>query len=284
MSTSTVFEGLKTIHLFVREDYKTVMLPVAFLSYFATPHTTPSYYARSLLWTFLNLLYFCICNQLFDPAEDMLNKPYRPIPAGRISVDGANRLRWAVLPLCLGISWHWGVLPQCLVMLVLGSWYNQGNLGKHWVGRQGSVAIMYGALNSGAAVVACDTCGDALSTTYFLRHVLNSLMILTTIQAADFRDASGDAERGRLTLPILFPQLSRELMPALLVVWSVIVCIASTLVRTQLQAPLLVQGGFALAGLMTGMRFQLLKKPEQDRASYLWYDIWLCAAQVLTFV
>ena len=115
------------------------------------------YYTRCLAWAFINLLYFCIANQVFDPEEDALNKPWRPIPAGRISVRGANIFRALILPICLWSSWSWGVLPQCLVLVVLGSAYNDLNIGAHWASRHVSVAIMYGALNYGAARVACDS-------------------------------------------------------------------------------------------------------------------------------
>ena len=126
------------------------------LSYFAAPHTSPSYFVRSIFWTFTQLLYFCIANQVFDPEEDAVNKPWRPIPAGRISVRGANILRAVVLPVCVALSWRWDVLPQCITMIILGSAYNDFNLGAHWAPRHASVAVMYGALNSGAAHVACD--------------------------------------------------------------------------------------------------------------------------------
>lgn len=103
---------------------------------------------------------------------------------------------------------------------------------------------------------------------YLLRHILNSLVILTTIQAADFRDADGDAARGRSTIPLVWPTFSRQSMPALLVLWSLAVCAVSTF-GTQTA----VQVAFALAGLGTGLRFQLLTTPKHDRLSYLWYDV-----------
>ncbi|VDB92140.1 unnamed protein product [Peniophora sp. CBMAI 1063] len=270
-------EHAKTIHLFVQADYKTVMLPVTLLSYFAAPHTTPVYFARSIAWTFLQLLYFCIANQVFDPEEDALNKPWRPIPAGRITVRSANILRAAILPVCVALSWYWGVLPQCLVMILLGSAYNDFNIGAHWAPRHASVAVMYGALNSGAAHVACDVCYNGIEVINILRHTLNALVILTTIQAADFRDAEGDAARGRSTIPLRWPSLARPSMPVLLFIWSAVVCALSS-------AQGIVRTIFAIMGLATGLRFQYMTTPKQDRRSYLWYDIWLCVAQVLPFV
>ncbi|KZV62337.1 hypothetical protein PENSPDRAFT_758779 [Peniophora sp. CONT] len=274
---TSIFRHAKTIHLFVQADYKTVILPVTLISYFATPHTSPLHFSRSIIWAFIQLLYFCIANQVFDPEEDALNKPWRPIPAGRISVRGANILRAVILPVCIALSWNWGVLPQCFVLVALGSVYNDFNLGAHWAPRHASVAIMYGALNSGAAHVACDICPHGLDTVNLFRHTLNALVILTTIQAADFRDAEGDAARGRSTIPLRWPSLARLSMPALMIVWSAVVCAVSS-------AQLVVEATLLLMGLATGMRFQYLTTPKQDRRSYLWYDLWLCVAQVLPFV
>ncbi|KZV62341.1 hypothetical protein PENSPDRAFT_712055 [Peniophora sp. CONT] len=263
----SIFEHAKTIHLFVQADYKTVMLPVTLLSYFAAPHTSPIHLARSVVWTFMQLLYFCIANQVFDPEEDSLNKPWRPIPAGRISVRGANILRAAVLPVCIALSWYWGVMPQCIAGTLLGSAYNDFNFGAHWAPRHASVAVMYAVLHSGAAHVACDSCSDELNVNNLFRHTVSALVILTTIQAADFRDAEGDAARGRSTIPLCWPSLARPSMPMLMLVWSVVVCMLSSAQGTFWHAI------FTLLGLAIGLRFQYLTTPKHDRRSYLWYNV-----------
>jgi hypothetical protein len=46
---------------------------------------------------------------------------------------------------------------------------------------------------------------------------------LTTIHTQDYRDASGDAAAGRVTLPIAYPTLSRPITALLLITWSWIV-------------------------------------------------------------
>ncbi|KZV62338.1 hypothetical protein PENSPDRAFT_618041 [Peniophora sp. CONT] len=274
---ASMLQHLKIIHLFVQADYKTVMLPVTLLSYFAAPHTTPLYFSRGVCWTFLQILYFCIANQVFDPEEDALNKPWRPIPAGRISVRGANILRAVILPVSTVYSWYCGTLPQCFAMTILGSAYNDFNLGAHWAPRHASVALMYGALNSGAAHAACNVCVDGLDTIDIFRHTLNALLILTTIQAADFRDAEGDAARGRSTIPLRWPSFARPSMLAFLLFWSATVCMLSG-------AHSVVRALLVLMGLATGWRFVYMTTPKQDRRSYLCYDLWLCVAQVLPFV
>jgi len=274
---AAVLDHLKILHLFIKTDIKTVMVPVTMFAYFSVPHTTGLHFARGIFWTWFNLLYFCISNQVFDPEEDRQNKPWRPIPAGLISVRGANWLRFAVLPLCMGLSWWWGALAQCLTIAVLGSAYNDWNMGAHWAPRHIFVAAMYAAFNSGAARVASDSIGGGFDQRALLAHALNALVILTTIQAADFRDEAGDRDRGRATIPLLWPVVARGSMWVLLLVWSIVVSMNSTVDRW-------IASAFTLFGLVTGLRFQFLRRSKEDRLSYLWYDIWLCVAQVLPFV
>ena len=96
--------------------------------------------------------------------------------------------------------------------------------------------------------------------------MLNAIVILTTIQAADFRDTEGDAARGRSTLPLRWPSLARLSMPILLLLWSTVVCALSS-------AQVIIRATFALLGLATGLRFQYMVTPKQDGRSYLWYAV-----------
>jgi hypothetical protein len=53
--------------------------------------------------------------------------------------------------------------------------------------------------------------------------VLSAGIILTTIHTQDYKDASGDAASGRVTLPIAYPVLSRPVTALLLIAWSWVV-------------------------------------------------------------
>ena len=48
-------------------------------------------------------------------------------------------------------------------------------------------------------------------------------IILTTIHTQDYKDALGDAAAGRVTLPIIYPVLSRPVTAFILIVWSWVV-------------------------------------------------------------
>jgi len=72
------------------------------------------------------LLQFNLINQTVLPEEDAENKPWRPIPSGRISLRNAIILRWISIPLCALISSYFGtaVLISCIMFTFWASVYN----------------------------------------------------------------------------------------------------------------------------------------------------------------
>jgi hypothetical protein len=121
--------------------------------------STPSWldHVMSIAWTWLHLLHFDIGNQCKGILEDTHNKPWRPIPSGRITVHIASRLRWIVLVLCLmlsaTISW-WLMIPSTLFMLA--AYVNNDTfLSGHWVGKNLMSALGYCILETGATLIMC---------------------------------------------------------------------------------------------------------------------------------
>ncbi|KAI4211382.1 MAG: hypothetical protein LQ351_005808 [Letrouitia transgressa] len=130
----------RTLYLFTRSDLKTILYPsllfavsTAFyfsLSTFTSTPPTASLFLRPLIaaaWVWLNLLVFCIGNQRLPHsiAEDKLNKPWRPIPSGRLSPAQAkeNWITAQVIAASLSLALGQG-LWQCLALMVLGYIYN----------------------------------------------------------------------------------------------------------------------------------------------------------------
>ena len=97
-------------------------------------------------------------------------------------------------------------------------------------------------------------------------HILNGLIILSTIQAQDFGDVEGDALCGRRTLPIVFPEASRHLMTWSLPVWSAFLAWFWEAQRFQAAALLIL-------GLFCGLRFMIYREVETDRWSYVYYNV-----------
>lgn len=124
----------------------------AFLS---APITDVSRLPPTALWIWLNLLQFCVSNQSINPEEDASNKPWRPIPSRRISVNTARVLRWALLPTCLILSFKCNALLPGLVLTLAFLLHNELNLGSHWVLRNVCNSVGYAAFNAGATAIAC---------------------------------------------------------------------------------------------------------------------------------
>ncbi|PSR79415.1 hypothetical protein PHLCEN_2v7060 [Hermanssonia centrifuga] len=103
---------------------------------------------------------------------------------------------------------------------------------------------------------------------------LNALIILTTVHAQDFRDEIGDRLEKRLTIPIVMPTLGRLSMPVGLLLWSLFLGLRWSM------SPIL-STLLAVAGMFVGARFYLLKSPEADRKSYLYYNMWLAMARIV---
>lgn len=74
------------------------------LSLVAAPVSSLSAMIHSAFWLWLHLLQCDVANQIQGFAEDALNKAYRPLPAGRISLQSATVLRWSLVPLCALVS------------------------------------------------------------------------------------------------------------------------------------------------------------------------------------
>ncbi|KAI0359001.1 hypothetical protein OH77DRAFT_1374994, partial [Trametes cingulata] len=189
-----------TLWLFTLSDLKTIFFPTLVFGTAAAPISSTAQLGPRAIWIWLHLLQFCLSNQCLSPEEDASNKPWRPIPAGRITTGIARRLRWALLFICLSVSAYYGVLGAS-VALALGTLaHNELGMDAVWLPRNVCNAVGYAAFNAGATYVACggDCTPKAMSVA---AQVLNALVILTTIQAQDFQDTAGDRETGRRTLP-----------------------------------------------------------------------------------
>ena len=87
-------------------------------------------------------------------AEDAANKPWRPLPSARISVRAARRLRWVLVPVCLGVSLALGATAPGVALAVLFLGNNEGGIDARGVMRNVFNGLGYGGFNLGATCVA----------------------------------------------------------------------------------------------------------------------------------
>jgi 4-hydroxybenzoate polyprenyltransferase len=111
--------------------------------------------ALAVAWTWLHLITFNFSNQYRSVAEDKLNKPWRPIPAGRICLATADRLRWLGCSACLGLSALGGraLFLSSAAFLVTAIAYDETTLSKHWFGKNVMGTIAYPTASAGATML-----------------------------------------------------------------------------------------------------------------------------------
>jgi 4-hydroxybenzoate polyprenyltransferase len=115
---------------------------------------------HTVLWLWIHTLQLGLANQTLPNAiaEDRMNHPFRPLPAGRITFRQARTLRWTVIPLCLLLSAAYGprTLLNSLGMALFMLAYNEcGGARGHWLARNGLNAIGYALAEAGATLVTC---------------------------------------------------------------------------------------------------------------------------------
>jgi len=91
-----------------------------------------------------------MANQCSSLEEDALNKPWRPIPSGRITPVHASMIRWVLVPLCLAFSLRNGTVFPSVALLVATWMYNDLGCHGYWLMKNvlnvaGYVAFEFGA-------------------------------------------------------------------------------------------------------------------------------------------
>ncbi|KAI0483052.1 UbiA prenyltransferase family-domain-containing protein [Xylariaceae sp. FL0804] len=227
---------LKTLFLFTKSDIKTIIIPQ---SIFAVATAAPGIQhlpqtARNLsglfsmlIWVWLHLLVHNIANQRLPGSilEDKENKPFRPIPAGRITPAQALRLLRIVVPVAVSLSFLLGGLLPSVSLMTLVWMYN--DLGAADAGpfqRNTMNALGYACYGWGAVAMLGYDLGaeDSLGRQVSLWIALIALVTASTVYAQDFPDMAGDRARGRRSVPLLYGEAyPRAALAALAVFWSI---------------------------------------------------------------
>ncbi|KAI0528370.1 UbiA prenyltransferase family-domain-containing protein [Xylaria digitata] len=235
-----------------------------------------------LIWTWINLLPFAINNQRAAPAiaEDAVNKPWGPLPSGRISPHTARTIMLSMY-LCAQIfsALIGGDLFQGLSLVVLGMWYNRfGSADYHPLIRNGIYALGYLCFTSGAMEVAL---GESL----FLFTNISPLLvqwlgliaavIVTTVHSQDLYDQKGDAVRGRRTLPFVIGDgPSRWILAIAIYEWGLI----CPRFWNASWTPRVLSIGLAS---LIGFRTLSYRDISSDKSTFLIWNIWVSLLYML---
>jgi 4-hydroxybenzoate polyprenyltransferase len=228
------------------------------------------------LWLWLMILQFCLQNQRHTNSveEDLINKPWRPIPAKRISQKNVVRLLLCTYALNIVVSWHLDTLPIYIAWTILGTAYNDFGGGDHsGLSRNVFCGALFCCTFSGALSIAL---GHGHSMTYKAWHwtlMMTFGIIGTTIHTQDFRDEVGDRARGRKTLVL---EMGRKTAA-----WSVVVAVSFWTVYPPLD---FFRGAWIAAAVLAvfasclvTISFQVMSgfETKRDRRMYKVWCLWI---------
>ncbi|EKM50905.1 uncharacterized protein PHACADRAFT_151318 [Phanerochaete carnosa HHB-10118-sp] len=255
---------------------KTTFLSILWFSLALAPvHSLPRA-LRAAFWLWIHLLHFTVANQVYAMHEDAINKAHRPLPAKRITIHNAIKLRWVSIPLCLGISLLYSVetLYASASFIALTFIYNELHVDSgFWLFRNIVNGLGFAAFEWGTTLLAGTDC-QHLDPAAQLAIFNSAAIIVTTIQVQDFRDVVGDARVGRATLPLISERWARISVITTILPWSL--ALSRVWELNSFAAAL-----FVVLGIFVGLRFLLYRSVRSDATSYYVYNIWLSYAHFL---
>ncbi|KAI0173706.1 UbiA prenyltransferase family-domain-containing protein [Pestalotiopsis sp. NC0098] len=286
---------VRTIWLFTYSDMKTIIFPQSILGTILASaaclfqentiaHETLDLllfrYPIALFWTWSHLLPFNIFNQLSEDAinEDRINKPWRPLPSGRLNRRQATLMMLAHYLIAIAISVGIGGLRQGLLTIALGAWYNAGGGADNNVLVRNFInAAAYLSFASGAMEVALGS-PLILNRPLLTWMCILAAVIFSTVQLQDLFDVEGDASRGRETMPLVLGDTVTRWFSAIMVVMSGIMCPAYwSLDWYGFGLPVLV-------GLTIAARTLAYRHPRADKRTFLIWNGWLVLIYTLPLV
>ncbi|KAI0509559.1 UbiA prenyltransferase family [Xylaria bambusicola] len=278
-----IYESLSTLYLFTASDFSTVLLPqtlFALFSMLSGRFTASSWHDEPqiafttrlccvVLWIWLQLLVLDLANQRLPDsvAEDIVNKPWRPITAGRITTEGTRQLLIASIAVSLAISNYLGVAPETLLLFTFNWLYNDLGLANgHWLLRNLMNALGITTIGAGATRVACHdlTFMAAPAARWWF---LCGGMLMSTIHAQDLYDQQGDAVRGRSTAPLVLGDgAARWTVGAGVLFWSV--------ARLHLCEDWFGYSVPVILGMVITVRILTLRDVSADKRTFKLWALW----------
>ena len=269
--------------LFTLSDFKTFVIPESAFGIFgalsgpvmttnrkADLLTISSRVPLVLLWTWLNIVLFTVSNQRLPDAvkEDAINKPWRPLPAGRITGSQAMHVLLFGIPVVFLASFYLGGVEETVLLTCLNWMYNELGGGEDSLGRNLILAATYACYCSGSVKVASGHEYTMHRAAYQWIAIIAGV-IFTTMQVQDLKDQEGDQARGRKTIPlVLGDRPARWTIAVPVLIWSI-----ACPTFWSLQA-------FAFAttiglGLAVACRVILMQGVAADRFTWKLWCLWL---------
>ena len=217
----------------------------------------------------LNVLVFQLANQRLSEKEDALNKPWRPIPSGRLTSDQVRHLLMLAIPTVLICTYLLGAWQETALLFVLTWLYNDlGGGDENFVIRNLVIATAFGLYNCSTFQIACGTDCE-ISPDGWRWTTIISGVIFCTMQVQDLHDQAGDRVRARRTAPLAIGDYITRWTVALPILGFSILCpLYVGLPKVALTLPLSL-------GLLITVRLFMLREPKHDKRTWLIWAGWL---------
>lgn len=231
-----------------------------------------------LLWTWLNTLMFTFANQRLPDAvkEDKINKPQRPLAAGRIDGAQTRRLLLGTIPIGFFASLKYiGAVEETVILTCLNWMYNElGGSDEDFIVRNLILAATYAGYCSGSLRVAAGP-DHQLNRTAIDWIAVIAGVILTTMHVQDLKDQEGDNARGRKTAPlVLGDRPARWTIGVSIMVWSFVCPYFWALGSSETLIPVVL-------GLVVFYRLIQKSGVSADRLTWKYWSLWLSSLYLL---
>ena len=236
----------------------------------------------ALGWVWLGMLTFAVGNQRAPDAiqEDKINKPWRVIPSGRLSVDQARLLHlYAVFAYVAAGTYLGAGHITCLFVVLTHVYNDMGGADLHWLLRNLINGAAIAVASAGATTICLSNTTTANNTSFSFKGqrwiLIQAAIGMTTIQVQDLRDRDGDKARKRSTMPVdLGDELARWSIMLTVMPWSLF-CPSFWSVDFIGTSIVVLLGGYLSFRVMFWRRF------DADKRSWRIWGIWTLAVFAL---
>lgn len=287
---SPLLRELRLVYLFAGRDMPALVIPGVLMSAAGLLHLhrlgAPLALAQilgtlllSAVCHLLCLLCFVILNQIIGVAEDRVNAPYRPLPAGEVTPGGAKlRLVACVALTLLLAATHPQAAPSILGFLVATAVNNCSGVDRLPLGKDAMVFVGFALHLTTGWLLAVPT---LLGTGALSWVLLLSAAFVLLVPMQDLRDMEGDRLAGRRTLPIVLGSGIRVYLCLMCLLLTLGLALVVRSAGRPSAVPLLVLAPVLLLGATVAVRVLQLRTALQDRRTYVLMTCWLACASSL---
>ncbi len=170
-------------------------------------------------------------NDVFDYKIDAINKPHRPIPSGRISIDSARKYAYLLFSIGIILSFIVGYMVKSIypVLIVLFAcivmYFYARNLKAMPLIGNITVAVLTGFcfVIAGTILAAVQGTNHYLFVSIYL-GLFAVFMTLAREIVKDMEDIEGDKKEGARTFPILYGKRIPSAVSIFLIVVTTLMC------------------------------------------------------------